>query len=182
MMEFKPADGIEGMMAAQAVAMHHAVMECSRRAMSPDQPYEAAQGHRKAVANSSRAFIALLDALDRKRGKNGQQKVTVEHVHVHAGGKALVGNIAPGAAGGGFDERSAGEPHAPGDQLEHEPDLSPAVPFAAQRPVARTHAKARRCRMGDAGCTAANRRDRGQLKARSGSAMSGYATGNTPTR
>ena len=27
----------------------------------------------------------LLDALDRHRGK-GQQKVTVEHVHVHSGG------------------------------------------------------------------------------------------------
>lgn len=32
----------------------------------------------------------LLEALNRHRGK-GQQKVAVEHVHVHAGGQAVVG-------------------------------------------------------------------------------------------
>jgi hypothetical protein len=31
----------------------------------------------------------VLDALNRHRGK-GQQKVTVEHVHVHEGGQAIV--------------------------------------------------------------------------------------------
>jgi hypothetical protein len=34
----------------------------------------------------------LLDALNRHRGK-GQQKVTVEHVHVHSGGQAIVGTV-----------------------------------------------------------------------------------------
>jgi hypothetical protein len=34
----------------------------------------------------------LLDALNRYRGK-GQQKVTVEHVHVHSGGRAIVGTV-----------------------------------------------------------------------------------------
>ena len=38
-----------------------------------------------------------MDALGRHRGK-GQQKVTVEHVHVNAGGQAIVGAV---AAGGG---------------------------------------------------------------------------------
>jgi hypothetical protein len=42
------------MIAAQAMAMHHASMECSRRAMLPDQPFEAAQGFRKAGANAAR--------------------------------------------------------------------------------------------------------------------------------
>ena len=64
---FKPTDEIEGMIAAQAMAAHHASMECSRRAMVPDQPFEAAQGLRKAAANASRTFIELLSALDRKR-------------------------------------------------------------------------------------------------------------------
>ena len=72
---FKPADEIEGMIAAQAMAAHHASMECSRRAMVPDQPFEAAQGLRKAAANASRTFVELLSALDRKRGKGGQQVV-----------------------------------------------------------------------------------------------------------
>jgi hypothetical protein len=93
---FAPADEIEGMIAAQAMAAHHASMECSRRAMVPDQPFEAAQGFRKAAANASRTFIELLSALDRKRGKGGQQVVRVEHVHVHQGGQAIVGNVRAG--------------------------------------------------------------------------------------
>jgi hypothetical protein len=99
---FAAADEIEAMIAAQAMAAHHASMECSRRAMIPDQPFEAAQGFRKAAANASRTFVELLSALDRKRGTGGQQKVTVEHVHVHSGGQAVVGNIATaGRPGGG---------------------------------------------------------------------------------
>jgi hypothetical protein len=40
----------------------------------------------------SRTYAVLLDALNRHRGK-GQQKVTVEHVHVHSGGQAVVGMV-----------------------------------------------------------------------------------------
>ena len=107
------------MIAAQAMAAHHASMECSRRAMLPDQPFEAAQGLRKAAANASRTFVELLSALDRKRGKGGQQKVTVEHVHVHSGGQAVVGNIATaGRRGEGVHTKSPKNPvHA--DQLAH---------------------------------------------------------------
>ena len=91
---FAPADEIEGMIAAQAMAAHHASMECSRRAMVPDQPFEAAQGFRKAAANASRTFIELLSALDRKRGKG--QVVRVERVVVNEGGQAIVGNVQGG--------------------------------------------------------------------------------------
>jgi hypothetical protein len=94
MQAFKPADEIEGMIAAQAMAMHHASMECSRRAMVHDKPFEAAQGLRKAAANASRNFIELLAALDRKRGKG--QVVRVERVVVNEGGKAIVGNVQGG--------------------------------------------------------------------------------------
>ena len=97
---FAPADEIEAMIAAQAMAAHHASMECSRRAMIPDQPSEAAANFRKAAANASRTFVELLSALDRKRGKGGQQVVRVEHVHVHPGGQAVVGNLQAGDAAG----------------------------------------------------------------------------------
>ena len=90
---FRPNDEVEAMLCAQAMAAHHASMECSRRAMLPDQPFEAGQGLRKAAANASRTFVELLAALDRKRGKGGQQVVRVEHVHVHRGGQAIVGNV-----------------------------------------------------------------------------------------
>jgi hypothetical protein len=124
---FKAADEIEGMIAAQAMAAHHASMECSRRAMLHEQPFEAAQGFRKAAANASRTFVELLAALDRKRGKGGQQKVTVEHVHVHSGGQAVVGNIAAASRrGGGGAHEISEEPRAP-DQLAHTPVLGPVL-------------------------------------------------------
>jgi hypothetical protein len=48
----------------------------------------------------SRTYATLLEALSRYRGK-GQQKVTVEHVHVHSGGQAVVGVIEPTGGGEG---------------------------------------------------------------------------------
>jgi hypothetical protein len=45
-----------------------------------------------------RTFTMQVEALQRYRGK-GQQKVTVEHVHVHAGGQAIVGAVTPGGGG-----------------------------------------------------------------------------------
>ena len=62
----------------------------------------------------SRTYATLLEALNRHRGK-GQQKVTVEHVHVHEGGQAIVGNVE--TPGGGFASKSKGQPHA----LAHAP-------------------------------------------------------------
>ncbi len=95
MKAFKPADEIEGMLAAQAVALHSAGMECLRRAMIPDQPAEFASKLRKDGANLLRSMTEMLDALDRKRGK-GPQVVRVERVVVHEGGQAVVGNVQAG--------------------------------------------------------------------------------------
>jgi hypothetical protein len=81
---FKPTDEIEGMIAAQAVAMHHTAMECFRRSVLPDQPTDAVSKLRKD------------GALDRKRGKGGQQVVRVERVVVHEGRQAIVGNVMGG--------------------------------------------------------------------------------------
>ena len=87
------------------MAAHHAAMECARRAMLREQPFEAAQGFRKAAANASRAFVELLAALDRKRGKG--QVVRVERVVVQEGGQAIVGNVQGG------DMAAATKPAAP---------------------------------------------------------------------
>jgi hypothetical protein len=47
----------------------------------------------KALGGSiSRSCAVLVEALNRHRGK-GQQKVTVEHVTVNAGGQAIVGSV-----------------------------------------------------------------------------------------
>jgi hypothetical protein len=87
-----PRDDIEGMLAAQMVACHNATMECYRRAMLPEQAFEARQGNLSFANKLSRTYAMQIDALQKYRGK-GQQKVTVEHVHVHSGGQAIVGHI-----------------------------------------------------------------------------------------
>ena len=94
MKSFKPADEIEGMIAAQAVALHFTAMECLRRANIAEQPFEIAARLRKDAANMMRTMTDMLEALDRKRGK-GPQVVRVERVVVHEGGQAIVGNVAP---------------------------------------------------------------------------------------
>jgi len=93
---FEPKNEIEGMLSAQAVAMHYGSMECFRRAILPDMPPDIASKLRKDGANLARGVADMLDALDRKRGK-GPQVVRVERVVVHEGGQAIVGNVQPAA-------------------------------------------------------------------------------------
>jgi len=91
-----PKDELEGMMAAQLIAAHNAAMECYRRAMIGEQSFEGRHENLAQANKLSRTYATLLEALNRHRGK-GQQKVTVEHVHVHSGGQAVVGVVeAPG--------------------------------------------------------------------------------------
>jgi hypothetical protein len=104
-----PRDELEGMLAAQMLASHNAALECYRRAMIAEQTFD---GHRENLSQAnklSRTYAVLLDALNRHRAK-GQQKVTVEHVHVHQGGQAILGAV---ASGGGGEIRSEGQPRAP---------------------------------------------------------------------
>jgi hypothetical protein len=87
-----PRDELEGMLAAQLLAAHNAAMECYRRAMIGEQTFEGRRENLSQANKLSRTYAALLDALNGHRGK-GQQKVTVEHVHVHHGGQAIVGTV-----------------------------------------------------------------------------------------
>ncbi len=86
---FAPKDPVEAMIASQAVALHFASLECSRRAMLPGQPADMASRLRKDAANSARAMIDMAEALDRRRGK-GPQTIRVERVVVQDGGQAVV--------------------------------------------------------------------------------------------
>jgi hypothetical protein len=104
-----PRDELEGMMAAQLLAAHSAAMECYRRAMIPDQTFEGRNQNLNYANKLSRTWATLLNALNKHRGK-GQQKFTVEHVHVHAGGQAVVGTVErPGGRDKGKPEE---QPHA----------------------------------------------------------------------
>ena len=104
------------MIAAQLIAAHNAAMECYRRAMLGEQTFEGRRENLAQANKLSRTYATLLEALNRHRGK-GQQKVTVEHVHVHAGGQAVVGMVE--TPGGGDRPKSEDQPHA--KQIAHAP-------------------------------------------------------------
>jgi len=110
-----PRDELEGMLAAQLIAGHNAAMECYRRAMLGEQTFEGRRENLNQANKLSRTYATLLEALNRYRGK-GQQKVTVEHVHVHAGGQAVVGIV---DTPGGGKQKSVDQPHA--KQIAHAP-------------------------------------------------------------
>jgi hypothetical protein len=116
LMGIAPKDELEGMMAAQLIAAHNAAMECYRRAMHGEQTFEGRRENLNQANKLSRTFATLLEALNRHRGK-GQQKVTVEHVHVHAGGQAVVGTVE--TPGGGDRGKSEEQPYA--KQIAHAP-------------------------------------------------------------
>lgn len=105
MIDFKPRDEMERMLASQMLAVHEASMECFRRAMLPEQTFEARDMNLKHAAKLTAIYTRQIEALDKHRGK-GRQKITVEHVNVHAGGQAIVGNVEAGAKAG----RSGGTP------------------------------------------------------------------------
>ncbi len=111
-----PKDELEGMMAAQLIAAHNAAMECYRRAMLSEQTFEGRRENLTQANKLSRTYAMLLEALNRHRGK-GQQKVTVEHVHVHSGGQAVVGVVE--TPGGGDRTKLKDQAHA--KQIAHAP-------------------------------------------------------------
>lgn len=88
----KPADNIEAMLAAQMVATHAAAMECLRRAARLKQTLAGVDMALRHAEKLMGIYNRQVEVLNRHRGK-GQQKVTVEHVHVAAGGQAVVGHV-----------------------------------------------------------------------------------------
>jgi hypothetical protein len=133
-----PKDELQGMIAAQLLAAHNAAMECYRRAMIGEQSFEGRRENLSQANKLSRTYAVLLDALNHHRGK-GQQKVTVEHVHVHSGGQAVVGMVE--TPGGGDRPKSEEQPHAityaPGVEMPSANPERSIVPVAsnAERPV-----------------------------------------------
>lgn len=125
-----PQDVLEGMMAAQIVGAHNATMECYRRAMLPDQMLESRRENLNQANKLSRTFATLLEALNRHRGK-GQQKVTVEHVHVHSGGQAVVGIV--DSQGGGDRKKPEEQSHA--KPIAHAPESPLRSPYETRDKV-----------------------------------------------
>jgi hypothetical protein len=108
----EPRDQIEAMLAAQMAAVHNATMTFARRLAHVEniQQQDSAQN---AFNKLTRTFAAQVEALKRYRS-GGEQKMTVQHVHVAEGGQAIVGNVNAPAPGVGATEKVGGQPHALG--------------------------------------------------------------------
>jgi hypothetical protein len=89
-----PRDHLEVMLATQMVGAHFAAMRHTRSLMTVDLLPQM-EAHERAMNKLMRTFTSQMEAL-RKHRNGGNQKVVVEHVHVHNGGQAIVGNVSHG--------------------------------------------------------------------------------------
>ena len=87
-----PQGGVEDLLAAEIVGMHTLAMEFMLRAAWRQQPDLGVEANLNRAVRVVGAVARLTEALSRYRGK-GEQKMTVEHVHVHKGGQAIVGAV-----------------------------------------------------------------------------------------
>jgi hypothetical protein len=113
-----PRDEIEAMLVSQMVATHSAAMDLVGRTRRAEYR-DALVDYGSLATKLLRTYVSQLEALQRYRGK-GQQKVTVEHVHVHQGGQAIVGNVEAGSRREGGGGKSEEQSHA--KRLAHAPE------------------------------------------------------------
>ncbi len=102
-----PQDEYEGQLIAQLVVLHEHAMDWLGRAQRTERVDFAnvyLNGASKLLTRHHETLEALL-----KYRRKGEQRVYVEHVHVHDGGQAIVGNVIPG---GGVNQKLEEGPHA----------------------------------------------------------------------
>jgi hypothetical protein len=96
-----PKTEIEGILATQLIACHMSALDCFRRAMIKNQNPQFRDYNLNQANKLCRTYTTLLEALRRCQDKASHQKVTVEHVHVHEGGQAIVGHVEHKEGGSG---------------------------------------------------------------------------------
>ena len=107
------------MLAAQMAAVHNATMTFARRLNHVNIPQQ--DSAERAFNKLARTFAAQVLALKEYRSK-GEQKMTIQHVNVGDGGKAVIGMV--NSPGRGADEKTGEQPHAlgyaPGTEMPRE--------------------------------------------------------------
>jgi hypothetical protein len=136
-----PRDELEGLLATQMVATHNAARECLRRAMLAGQSFEGRDQNLKHAVKLKSLYVRQVETLDKRRG-GGQQKITVEHVTVNAGGQAIVDAVAASAAAAAGAARPAtsAPPALTHDPAPLVPDLN-ATPLTVPVPARRRSAR-----------------------------------------
>lgn len=86
-----PQNTVQAMLATQMAAVHNVQLQCAVLAKHASHP-DNVRSYVNMTTKLSNTFVQQATLLNKLQGK-GQQKVTVEHVNVHAGGQAVVGNV-----------------------------------------------------------------------------------------
>jgi hypothetical protein len=90
-----PQNATEAMLAVQMIGVHNTAVKLLSEANQPGQTYSGSESVVLQATRLMRLYNEQAEAMAKLKGKTRQQKVTVEHVHVHTGGQAVVGVIEP---------------------------------------------------------------------------------------
>jgi hypothetical protein len=93
--EMAPGNLTEAMLAVQMIGVHNAAVRFLYMSLVPNQTRGGSDLCISRATKLLRLFTEQLSAMAKLKGKSGQQKMTIEHVHVHAGGQAIVGPVGP---------------------------------------------------------------------------------------
>lgn len=117
----EPRNELETALAVNAAAAHQTALKLIEKSCSADAPFASA-ALAAAAARLMRACSDQILALDRLRRK-ADQVISVEHLHVHSGGRAIVANeVHPRGV-----KKNAGRPHRPADLSRAEVEGSPPL-------------------------------------------------------
>ncbi|ACL55906.1 hypothetical protein [Methylobacterium nodulans] len=150
-----PRDEVEAMLAVQMVATNEAAMSMLGQARSAADP-AVMERFGTLATKLQRTLIAQAEALAKLR-RGGEQTVRVEHVHVYAGGQAIVGAVSATPGGRGAIEMEhqahATDPralaHAPGASMRCPDETRVGLPVTGREgadamPHARRRSRKRR--------------------------------------
>jgi hypothetical protein len=102
MAELKPKDAFEGMLISQMNIVYTQVMGAFSSARNNRESLSILERFQNQAIKLMRLYNQQLETLDKHR-RGGNQKMIIEHVHVHPGGQAIVGTVTQG--GGASNEK-----------------------------------------------------------------------------
>jgi hypothetical protein len=105
----QPKNELEAMVICQ-MAVTHALTMRSFGNLNRSNGIQQQDSNALTVARLTKAFASQMDALGKLR-RGGEQRVVVEHVHIHAGAQAIVGEVTHTGGPRALIENQ-GQPHA----------------------------------------------------------------------
>jgi hypothetical protein len=91
--EMAPKGPIQAMLAAQMIATNEASARFLACSFEGGHSLESRTANVNRAARLMQVFLLQAEAFEKLSGNSVQQKVVVEHVHVHEGGQAIVGAV-----------------------------------------------------------------------------------------